>query len=186
MTDHHIPHRARLSFVVVSALLAVSGCAALLGKMVRPPEVRFERLQVRQFTLRALKANVILEITNPNMFKLRLSGYSYALEIAGRKVAEDSRELEVDVPAKSSYSLPISIRLSYNDLLSVAGRAAIGRRLSYRCVGDVNGTALGLSHIRLPYVVEGRLPKIRRSLLGLESYEPPENSPPLASTRSRS
>ena len=141
-------------------LLAATGCAALRGGF-KEPVVTFKEGRVTGLGVTGGSLEVVLDIYNPNGFRLDGSQVSYTIYVDSLKFGDGvySSRFQVEKGQTSEIRLPLNF--------SYSGVGAAGRRLmqtgsvEYRVAGDITvGTPIG--NFTRPYDQKGRYSTLSR------------------------
>jgi LEA14-like dessication related protein len=124
-----IAHRsAAFRFPALLVGLWLSGCAAL---DVRSPEVALVGIDLERVSLFESTLVVALRVDNPNAFRLPLERGVYTFFLDGDRIGTGATRDAVDVPARSSRTQQVEIRLDNQRLLSRLG-SLFEREVAYR------------------------------------------------------
>lgn len=105
----------------------LSGCAALLHRVERP-KAKVAAVSIRTVRLTGLRAEVDLQVFNPNQFALPLTNVDWTLAIGGAPAARGQVAVERSIPARGSAPVKVSVAVDALDAAAVAGRIAEGQR----------------------------------------------------------
>lgn len=110
-----------------------------------PPAVSVNRITWDELSINRAAGTVELGITNPNSFKVDLSGLDYTLDLAGTRVANSSISRAVSFAAEGGTgTLSIPLELNPRELGLAAFRMLSGRGADYRLGGAMKlGTPFG-------------------------------------------
>lgn len=141
-------------------LLVAAGCAALRGGF-KEPVVTFKEGRVTGLGVSGGSLEVVLDIYNPNGFRLDGSQISYTIYVDSLKFGDGMYTSRFQVEKGQTSEIRLPLNFSY------AGVGAAGRRLmqtgsvEYRVAGDITvGTPIG-SFTR-PYDQKGRYSTLSR------------------------
>lgn len=149
--------RNRIVAGVLAATVALSGCAALsvLGGF-KEPIVNFQNVELKGLGLSGGSLDIVLNVYNPNAFKLESTRLSYRL-LAGEDVQIGQGALESRFTVQNGDSTTVRIPLDF----TYSGIGQIGRQLlgtgsvNYRVLGDIT-VATPLGNFTRPYDRTGR------------------------------
>ena len=134
----------------LSVLFFIVGCA---HKVVQPPKVELESINVTDPTLTAATFVFGLRVDNPNSFSLRVQEIDYDLDINDKDFTTGSFEPRARVPAKDRSVVEIPMRISYLTLLQSLTQIAESQKLGYKLKGTVK-----VSGVEVPFDLGGDLP----------------------------
>lgn len=155
--------------VPYDAALNLSADAPGLGPLTLPvkksgelpiptaPEVKLTDMSIRELSLTNVAANVSMDVTNTNQFKLGINEMTYDLALGGSRIASAKLDNPADLaPGKTSnVSFPIQFsplsfgRSVYNMLT--------GSEAGYALTGSVKGST-PFGPVNLPYNKSGSVP----------------------------
>jgi LEA14-like dessication related protein len=118
------------------ALAAVGGCAGL-GNPLKEPDIRLNRVIVRQADLRGGRLDLLVDIENPNGFDLRGTAVELGFDVEGSHVGN----------------------VRYDDEFSVdkGGRTTLTLPLRFEWAGVGSALRTGLSTGEVPYEMKGQI-----------------------------
>lgn len=101
---------------VVVAAAPLGGCQTLLNLIrtgIREPEVRIQKMELREVTLDSVKMLFHTTLTNPNPVGLELAGLGYALRVEGDQLARGNvdEDMRLKARGKSSLRFPVEFNL---------------------------------------------------------------------------
>ena len=102
-----ITHAAAIA-VALAALLAVAGCAGLVG-LEKSPRVSLVSIKPVQIQLLEQRYLATLRIQNPNPVALPIEGLDYSISINGEDFANGVSNEGVTVPAYGEATLEVSV-----------------------------------------------------------------------------
>jgi LEA14-like dessication related protein len=146
--------RAAAALVVVTTAFA-GGCASLGRAVFQEPVVSFRSVQVRGLGLTGGEMDVVLNVYNPNRFRLDGTRLTYRLFVDSVSVGEGQLADQFAVQSGDSTEVRLPVRFTYNGI-GAAGRQLLQTgAVNYRVAGDLTvGTPLG--DFTRPYDRTGR------------------------------
>lgn len=145
-------------FVIIAAL-AVGACATVAKVAFKEPVVTFKDLRVEGIGLTGGSLDIVLNIYNPNKFRLDATRLTYRLLIDSTALGEGVYDSQFSVNEGDSTTVHLPIKLSYAGLAS-AGKALMGKgTVDYRVMGDVTVTT-PVGDFTQPYSRTGRFSNI--------------------------
>lgn len=92
------------------------------------PTAQVRDASVTAAGLGGVSGSLRLDVTNPNMFGVPLSGIDWQLEIAGNRAATGNVELQQTIPARGVAPVTTSLSISTSDAVAVVRAIASGAR----------------------------------------------------------
>ena len=127
---------AALAAVTAGAVLA-AGCASIGRSVFETPVVSFRNVEVRGLGLDGGSLDVVLNVYNPNGYKLEATRLSYSLMVDSVPVGSGVIDQRFAVQGGDSTVVRLPITFRYAGLGS-AGRQLLTRgAVNYRVLGDV-------------------------------------------------
>lgn len=149
----------KIALVVAAsaALLAGAGCSALGRAAFQNPVVHLRDVRIRGLGLTGGSLDVLLNVYNPNHYRLDATRLTYRVNLAGDSVTVATGTLDSRFTVQDNDSTVVTIPVNF----SYAGIGAAGRSLlnqgavDYHVLGDVTvGSAVG--NFTVPYSSTGR------------------------------
>ena len=141
-----------LAVTLVSTLAA---CASLGRGAFQSPVVTFQEMRLNGLGLTGGSLDVVLNVENPNGYRLDATRMTYKLFIDTIPFGEGTVEQRLTVEEKSQTQVRIPVNFTYNGI-GAAGRALLNSgTVPYRVLGDLTvGTPIG--NFTRPYEMTGR------------------------------
>jgi LEA14-like dessication related protein len=143
--------------VAASTTVAISGCSFLGRQAFEQPVVTLRDVRVRGLGITGGSLDVMLNVYNPNHFRLDATRLTYRVELAGDSILLASGALDSRFTVQETDSQVVTIPVSF----TYAGVGAAGRSIlatgavDYRVLGDVTvGSPVG--NFTVPYRSTGR------------------------------
>jgi LEA14-like dessication related protein len=151
--------RLALSGVVFLALaLAGSRCSAVFEK----PELQFRGLRVNSIGLNGASIDIIVDVYNPNSYRLGVDRFSYDLAIENVHFGAGETDAPVSVEGRSRATVRLPLDLDWSRLGEV-GRGALNTgSVNYGVSGEMSVTT-GFGKFRVPYTKSGRFSVLSNS-----------------------
>jgi LEA14-like dessication related protein len=165
------PFRARRPAVVIAIAgfaLAMAGarCSQFAGRFEKP-ELEFRGIRVNAIGLEGASLDILVDVYNPNSYRLGLERLSYDLAIENIPWGVGSTESPLAVGGRSSATVVLPLSVSWSRL-GDAGREALRTgSVNYGVSGNLTVTTL-LGSVNVPYSKAGRF----SVLSGQESSDP--------------
>jgi len=122
----------------------------------RLPTLSIEAVEVRSVSLADLSLDVRVGIHNPNAFPLPGGSVSYALSLAGSRVATGEGQSLAAVKPNGRGTLAIPVRVSFANAGRVASQLAAGGAIDV----SLQGTAV-IAGVPVPIDLQGKVPAFR-------------------------
>jgi LEA14-like dessication related protein len=143
----------------LSSLLAVAalgGCAAL-GNTLKEPDVRLERVVVRDVGVRGGSLDLVVEVDNPNGFDLRGTEVELGFDVEGSHVGDVRYDDDFSVDRGGSTTLTLPMRFEWAGVGSALRTALSSGEIPYRMKGQIRLQTPWGAH-SVPFTREGRAP----------------------------
>jgi LEA14-like dessication related protein len=148
--------RALLVAAVVAGVAGGTGCATLARQAFMEPVVTLQNVRLNGLGLQGGNMDVILNVYNPNGYRLDATRVNYRLLIGDNvDVAQGTINERLTVQQNDSTRLTIPVAFTYRGI-GEAGRQLLSTgAVTYRVMGDVAvGTPVG--SFTVPYSTTGR------------------------------
>ena len=150
-----------LATTIVVALGA-SACATLGRSVFEEPVVQFKSLRLNGLGVTGGSLDVVLNIYNPNGFKLEATQLTYNLVMDSVHIADGVLDSDFVVQSGDSSEVVIPVNFTYSGLGRAGSELLRSGTVNYRVRGDVTvGTPLG--NFTRPYDQTGRFSPLRGS-----------------------
>jgi LEA14-like dessication related protein len=150
-------------FLLISAFLFLSGCAAMYG-LKEDPKISIADIQIQDIKAMEGIFLITLRILNPNDVPLNLHAINCDLEIDSRHFASGIADSQLSVPAYGTQTVPVTVYASVLDIVaSVVGllhtdtTAFKGKQLPYTLQGTVGVSVRGFKK-EIPFKASGEVP----------------------------
>ena len=145
----------RKLLVVAVLTSTLAGCASLGRQAFAPPVVKFQEMRLNGLGLTGGSLDVVLNVENPNGFRLDATRMTYKLFIDTIPFGEGTVNQQLTVDEKSQTTVRIPVNFTYNGV-GAAGRALIQNgTVPYRVTGDLT-VATPVGNFTRPYDMTGR------------------------------
>ena len=141
------------------ALFASSACASLGRSVFATPIVELKDIRMKAIGFQGGSMDIILEVTNPNDFRLDATRLTYNLFVDTNRVAfgEIKQTATLEAHKKSSVVVPVSF--SIQELIRATQLMSKTGGVDYHVVGEVTAATPGGSFTR-PYKGDGHFDNI--------------------------
>ncbi len=153
----------RLRLVVaVFAVGLLAGCSTLGRATFKEPVVTLQQVSVTGIGLTGGSINVVLQVYNPNGYKLDALKMTYQVDIGDIKLGDGELDGRFVVPGNDSSLVHLPVRFTYAGL-GAAGRSLLNSgSVDYRVRGDFS-VATPLGNFTRPYDRKGNYSTIAGS-----------------------
>lgn len=147
-------------FVALPALaVGICGCAAL-GNTLKEPDIRLDRVIVREVGIRGGNLDLMVEVDNPNAFDLRGTEVELGLDVEGSHVGDVRFDDEFTVDKGSLTTLTLPLRFEWAGVGSALRTALASGELPYEMKGQIKVQIPWGAH-SVPFTRAGRAPLTR-------------------------
>lgn len=152
----HVRHRSFLAFGLVAVVAVSTTACSLLGRATfKEPGVELREVVVTGLGLTGGSVDVVLQVSNPNGFKLDALRMTYQVDVDSIKLGEGELDSRFVVQSKDSSLVHLPVRFTYAGL-GAAGRSLLSSGMvNYRVRGDFS-VATPLGNFTRPYDRRGR------------------------------
>jgi LEA14-like dessication related protein len=139
-----IPPPLRRAAPAALAAVVLAGCATLGRQVFEQPVVSFRDVSIRGIGLQGGSLDVLLNVYNPNRFKLDATRLTYRLLVDSVALGTGALDQHFVVQSGDSATVRLPIQFSFSGL-GAAGRQLLrSGAVNYRVLGDVTvNTPLG-------------------------------------------
>jgi LEA14-like dessication related protein len=138
---------------------ALGGCAGL-GNTLKEPDVRLERVVVRDVGLRGGILDLMVDVDNPNAFDLRGTEVELGFDVEGSHVGDVRYVDEFSVDRGGQTTLRLPLRFEWAGVGSALRTALSYAEIPYEMKGQVRLQTPWGAH-SVPFTREGRAPLSR-------------------------
>jgi len=138
---------------------ALGGCAGL-GNALKEPDVRLERVLVRDVGLRGGNLDLLVEVDNPNAFDLRGTEVELGFDVEGSHVGDVRYDDEFSVDKGGRTTLTLPLRFEWAGVGSALRTALSSGEIPYEMKGQIRLQTPWGAH-SVPFTREGRAPLTR-------------------------
>ena len=150
MVDRRI---SRLFVGVLVVAVAAGGC---LSTVFEKPELQFRGLRVGSIGLGGASIDVVVEVYNPNSYRLGLDRFTYDLTVENVRFGTGEIEAPITVEGRSTATVRLPLDLDWSRLGGVGRRVLDRGSVEYGVSGELT-VATGFGRRRVPYAKTGRL-----------------------------
>ena len=135
---------------------ALGGCAGL-GNALREPDIRLDRVMVRDIGVRGGTLDLEVEVANPNGFDLRGTELALGLDVEGSHVGDVRISDEFSVDRNGSTSLTLPLRFEWAGVGGALRTALSQGEIPYQMKGELSLQTPWGAH-SVPFTKTGRAP----------------------------
>jgi len=140
----------------VMATVAVAGCGGQLGKQAfAQPEVSVKDVKVTGLGLAGGSVDVVMNVHNPNNFRLDASRVTYNLLVDTVSFATGSLDSRMSVDGGKDMEVRIPVNFTYAGIGNAGKQLLAMGSVPYRVMGDFT-VATVLGNFTVPYDKSGR------------------------------
>jgi LEA14-like dessication related protein len=157
------------------ALLPVLGssCAKIgsledLGLDAFMPTVQFKRLKVTDLDFKRIDTDFVFSIENPNPIKVKLSSFSYDLDLAGNDLINGNQQDGLALEARGESKLVFPVGVVFADLFQLVGDLKGKDSVPFAFKGKI-GFNTPLGEIKIPFQDTGDFPVIHLPRVGFKA-----------------
>ncbi|KKL64813.1 hypothetical protein LCGC14_2161240 [marine sediment metagenome] len=143
-----------------AATLLAALLAGLLAGCVKSPVLELTGVGVEGVDFKKVDLAFELRATNPNGFRIHLTGVTYVLESEGTEFARGEMRRPMTLPANQATTVRAPISVYYLDLLPVLRRARGAESVPYQLKADAKFRFLGIG-IPVRLKRSGKMPALR-------------------------
>lgn len=114
--------------LLVGVATGMTGCATL----VKAPVVTVKDFNVVSVDGGGAGMELLLAVTNPNFFEVKLEGYSYDLKVMALPLVKGGAREEIRFPSNTATDVRIPIKISYRDLIEILKRKPDPDKVPYQ------------------------------------------------------
>jgi LEA14-like dessication related protein len=151
----------RLSLLTAVLALAVTGCATLARNAFQNPVVELKDVRVKGIGLQGGSLDVVLEVLNPNDYRIDASHVSYTVFADSIQVATGEVTKLVTLENKKTSTIVLPVNFSFREIQQAAGILLQRGSVDYTVQGDFT-LATPFGSITRPYKSKGRYDTLAR------------------------
>lgn len=157
-----------MKWLVLIGFLTVTGCSWLVTK----PEIAVKDVQFAGVDRDGVEMDILLGVTNPNSYSLKLTGYRYNLLVSALPLAQGENHEVVEFKGNAVTDVRLPIRIAFRDLVEILKRRPDTGHIPYQLTAGFDlDTPVGA--IRIPVDTSGTfaVPKKYRPDLFLKLFK---------------
>lgn len=135
--------------------------------VVRLPEVKPGKLDLEKLGLRTSGLEMVMHVTNPNPFSIRMADGEYAMTIDGENTMEGSLQEVVNLPAKETTDVQMNMEMKTGQTLKTGWKMLFDRkytRYEITFKSKILSDQKLLKNSSMHFREEGKLQELKKSL----------------------
>lgn len=116
-----------MRFVVVVVAALLGGCS-LFMRSIEKPKVEIRDVSISSAGFGGVSGELALDVMNPNMFGVPLSGIDWQLSVGGTRAVTGNVQLSQTIPARGVAPVVTSLSIGTGDAITVGSALARGAR----------------------------------------------------------
>ena len=153
-------HRFAKGVMTVAVLLAAVGCSRLIRNQFANPVIELKDVRLRGIGLQGGSLDVVLDVFNPNPYRLDASRLTYRLMVDTSNVAEGSIDQRVTLETQKKSEIILPVTFSTKQLIGAASALQKSGSVDYTVTGEVT-VATPFGNFTRPYLGKGRFDSLR-------------------------
>ena len=151
----------RTTALVALFALSALGCASLARRAFDTPIVTLKDVQVKAIGLTGGAVDLVLEVNNPNEYRLDAKSVTYTLVVDSTTIASGQITQLVTLPPKQRSEVRLPVSIGVKELMGAARVMSKSGTVTYHVIGEVT-VATPFGSITRPYDSVGQFDAIRR------------------------
>jgi len=147
------------SSIVVVAAFAVAACASMGRSMFATPIVELKDVRMKAIGFQGGSLDIILDVTNPNDYRLDATRFTYNLFVDTSRVAFGEIKQTATLEAHKKTAVVVPVSFSINELIRATKLMSKTGGVDYHVTGEVTAATPGGSFTR-PYKGDGHFDNI--------------------------
>jgi LEA14-like dessication related protein len=147
-------------WVLVGAIAMTAACAALGRSAFVTPVVAFKDVRLKGVGLEGGSLDLILDVYNPNDYRLDASRVTYTLFVDTTQVATGVVSKRVTLENRKNVEVTLPVTFTGRELMGAAALLMRSGSLDYRVAGEVT-VATPFGNFTRPYDGKGRFDSLR-------------------------
>jgi len=124
----------RLKIFLLLVFMALTGCSLLIAK----PDVALKSVTLTGLDQRGVQLDFLLAVTNPNPYKLNLTGYSYNLLVSTMPLAQGESREAIPFAGNAVTDVRLPVTVSFNDLMQIIKKSPDPDHIPYELKAGLN------------------------------------------------
>lgn len=154
-----VKKQGALLWALMLFVMTASGCAMLEDAgLWQKPEARVSSVELTELTFESAGLDVIVDVFNPNPYKISLGLLDYTLTVQGRQFLDGRQDKKTWLGAEQAQAIAVPIRVRFEDLFAAVSGLKQKNAIDYGLNGGVSFEVPVAGMIRIPFEKQGRLP----------------------------
>ena len=153
--------RYLIAGVMAVAVAGAGACSSLARNSFGTPVVQLKDVRVKGIGMNGGSLDLVLDVYNPNAYRLDATKMTYNLYVDTNKVAVGEVAQHVQLDDKKTTQVILPVTFTFKELLGAAKVITGMGSVDYRVVGDVT-VATPFGNFTRPYEGRGRYDTLRR------------------------
>jgi LEA14-like dessication related protein len=151
---------ARRLLPAIILLAALTGCASLARSTFAAPKVVLKDVRLKGVGLSGGSLDVILEVDNPNDYRLDATRFTYNFYVDTLKLAYGEVQKRVTLEAHRTAEVVVPLQFSFQQMMQASALITQSGSVDYHVTGEVTAATIAGSITR-PYKSDGRFDSLR-------------------------
>lgn len=150
----------RFMIVALAGLAGVTGCKSLARQAFANPVVEVKEVKVTGMGISGGSLDLVLDVYNPNEYRLDASRITYAVWVDTSQVANGAIDRIVTLAQRGRSDIVVPVDFTYAAVLTALARMAERGSVDYRVMGQFT-VVTPFGNVTRPYSGSGRLDAFR-------------------------
>ena len=146
--------------LTAAVLLAAAGCSSLIRNQFANPVIELKDVRLRGIGLQGGSLDVVLDVFNPNPYRLDASRVTYNLMVDTSHIAHGSIDRLVTLETQKKSEVVLPVQFSTQQLIGAASAMQKTGSVDYTVSGEVT-VATPFGNFTRPYLGRGRFDSLR-------------------------
>jgi LEA14-like dessication related protein len=152
--------RRSITALALVALAGLSGCKTMARQAFANPVVEVKDVQVRGVGAQGGSLDVILDVYNPNEYRLDATKITYIVWVDSSRIADGAIEKLVTLTQKGRSDITVPVNFTYESVRAALTQFMLRGSVDYRVTGNFT-VVTPFGDITRPYSGAGRLDSFR-------------------------
>ena len=120
--------------------LLFAGCSLFVSK----PGIVIKGLNFVKLDRDGVEMELMLAVTNPNSFNLRVTGYKYNVVVSDLSLLSEEKHESIEFKGNATTEISLPVKITFHDLLEIVKRIPDPEHVPYRFTAEFDlGTPFG-------------------------------------------
>lgn len=148
--------RSATAIALVTATLGMAGCQSMARQAMANPVVEVKDVVVKGMGTQGGSLDVILNVHNPNEFRMDATRITYELWVDSGRVANGEISKLVTLEQRSRTDVTVPVNFTYNEMRAVLNKFMLNGVVDYQVKGHFT-VVTPFGNLTRPYSGVGRL-----------------------------